>query len=93
MIVVTWKYAVESGTGENSPQADLERGALMSRDGASSWTTGRCKLDLCLRALPIPACLLYTSILRYSRHLIMPEVGMEGQRKLKACLLYTSRCV
>src|SRR6185436_17178916 len=23
-------------------------------------------------------------ILRYSRHLIMPEVGMEGQRKLKA---------
>ena len=23
-------------------------------------------------------------ILRYSRHLIMPEVGMEGQQKLKA---------
>ena len=35
-------------------------------------------------------------ILRYSRHLIMPEVGMEGQLKLKkakVCLLYTSRCV
>jgi adenylyltransferase/sulfurtransferase len=23
-------------------------------------------------------------ILRYSRHLILPEVGMEGQRRLKA---------
>ena len=23
-------------------------------------------------------------VARYSRHLIMPEVGMEGQRKLKA---------
>ena len=23
-------------------------------------------------------------VLRYSRHLIMPEVGMEGQQKLKA---------
>ena len=23
-------------------------------------------------------------ILRYSRHLILPEVGMDGQRKLKA---------
>ena len=46
-------------------------------------------------------------ISRYSRHLILPEVGMEGQQKLKAakvlcvgtgglgapCLLYTSRCV
>src|SRR5918996_2198797 len=28
--------------------------------------------------------LSHEEILRYSRHLIMPEVGMQGQRKLKA---------
>src|SRR5437016_9775303 len=31
-----------------------------------------------------PATLNNDEILRYSRHLIMPEVGMEGQQKLKA---------
>ena len=31
-----------------------------------------------------PAVLSNEEILRYSRHLIMPEVGMEGQQKLKA---------
>jgi adenylyltransferase/sulfurtransferase len=31
-----------------------------------------------------PASLTNDEILRYSRHLIMPEVGMEGQQKLKA---------
>src|SRR5580700_1367576 len=31
-----------------------------------------------------PLTLSKDEILRYSRHLIMPEVGMEGQRKLKA---------
>src|SRR5207245_9665686 len=30
------------------------------------------------------ATLTNDEILRYSRHLIMPEVGMEGQKKLKA---------
>src|SRR5574340_630642 len=30
------------------------------------------------------AALTNDEILRYSRHLIMPEVGMEGQQKLKA---------
>ena len=33
---------------------------------------------------PTPAALSNDEILRYSRHLIMPEVGMEGQQKLKA---------
>ena len=33
---------------------------------------------------PIAAALSNDEILRYSRHLIMPEVGMEGQLKLKA---------
>src|ERR1700735_4584276 len=32
----------------------------------------------------IPSTLNQDEILRYSRHLIMPEVGMEGQQKLKA---------
>jgi sulfur-carrier protein adenylyltransferase/sulfurtransferase len=31
-----------------------------------------------------PPSLSHAEISRYSRHLIMPEVGMEGQRKLKA---------
>jgi sulfur-carrier protein adenylyltransferase/sulfurtransferase len=33
---------------------------------------------------PAPVSLSNEEILRYSRHLIMPEVGMEGQLKLKA---------
>src|SRR6476469_10973137 len=33
---------------------------------------------------PETATLSNDEILRYSRHLIMPEVGMEGQQKLKA---------
>jgi len=33
---------------------------------------------------PMEAALSNDEILRYSRHLIMPEVGMEGQQKLKA---------
>ena len=33
---------------------------------------------------PAATSLSNQEILRYSRHLIMPEVGMEGQRKLKA---------
>jgi adenylyltransferase/sulfurtransferase len=35
-------------------------------------------------AQPNPTTLTNEEILRYSRHLIMPEVGMEGQQKLKA---------
>ncbi len=31
-----------------------------------------------------PSTLSNDEVLRYSRHLIMPEVGMEGQQKLKA---------
>ncbi len=33
---------------------------------------------------PEPVALSNEEVLRYSRHLIMPEVGMEGQQKLKA---------
>jgi len=36
------------------------------------------------KAKPDTAPLSNDEILRYSRHLIMPEVGMEGQQKLKA---------
>src|SRR5450631_3534758 len=35
-------------------------------------------------ATEIPVTLSKDEILRYSRHLIMPEVGMDGQQKLKA---------
>jgi adenylyltransferase/sulfurtransferase len=35
-------------------------------------------------AVPAEAALSNDEILRYSRHLIIPEVGMEGQQKLKA---------
>src|SRR6516162_8687423 len=37
-----------------------------------------------LEAKPEAATLTNEEVLRYSRHLIMPEVGMEGQQKLKA---------
>jgi len=37
-----------------------------------------------LETQPATATLSNEEILRYSRHLIMPEVGMEGQLKLKA---------
>jgi len=37
-----------------------------------------------VQTLPDIATLNKEEILRYSRHLIMPEVGMEGQQKLKA---------
>src|ERR1700686_1369407 len=37
-----------------------------------------------LEVKPEAATLSNDEILRYSRHLIMPEVGMEGQLKLKA---------
>jgi molybdopterin/thiamine biosynthesis adenylyltransferase/rhodanese-related sulfurtransferase len=37
-----------------------------------------------ITAQPAAATLTNEEILRYSRHLIMPEVGMEGQQKIKA---------
>ncbi len=37
-----------------------------------------------VEAPPAPATLSKDEILRYSRHLIIPEVGIEGQQKLKA---------
>ncbi len=40
-------------------------------------------LDTPARRTP-PAALSQNEIARYSRHLIMPEVGMEGQQRLKA---------
>ncbi len=36
------------------------------------------------RIAPEDVALSHDEIMRYSRHLIMPEVGIEGQRKLKA---------
>src|SRR5215471_2898417 len=36
-----------------------------------------------------PTSLSNEEVLRYSRHLIMPEVGIEGQQKLKAARVRT----
>src|SRR5207248_11787057 len=40
--------------------------------------------DFMATTTELPVTLNKDEILRYSRHLIMPEVGMEGQQKLKA---------
>jgi len=37
-----------------------------------------------LNPMPSPTDLTHDEVLRYSRHLLIPEVGLEGQRKLKA---------
>jgi molybdopterin/thiamine biosynthesis adenylyltransferase/rhodanese-related sulfurtransferase len=39
-------------------------------------------------AMELPK-LSHTEVLRYSRHLLLPEVGLEGQRKLKAARVLT----
>ncbi len=41
-------------------------------------------VDVANAAKPDAVTLTNEEVLRYSRHLIMPEVGMEGQQKLKA---------
>lgn len=41
-------------------------------------------VDIDERAVAEEVRLTHDEILRYSRHLIMPEVGMDGQKKLKA---------
>src|SRR5438477_360220 len=47
-------------------------------------TKERFNEDFMATTTEIPVTLNKDEILRYSRHLIMPEVGMEGQQKLKA---------
>src|SRR3990172_10142560 len=37
-----------------------------------------------LNPMPSPTDLTHDEVLRYSRHLLIPEVGLEGQQKLKA---------
>src|SRR3954471_14885766 len=40
-------------------------------------------------AVETPPALSHAEVLRYSRHLLLPEVGVEGQRKLKAARVLT----
>src|ERR1035438_3909923 len=47
-------------------------------------TIRRVSSNITMLTTPQAATLSNEEILRYSRHLIMPEVGMEGQQKLKA---------
>ena len=65
----------------------LEREGTPSRDGTpcrSSRPSREGPRHPAAPAPPTPATLSNEEIRRYSRHLIMPEVGMEGQKKLKS---------
>jgi sulfur-carrier protein adenylyltransferase/sulfurtransferase len=65
--------APEKGSGLISAAISEENRAARTAEKSGSGTISR----------PLPN-LSNDEIKRYSRHLIMPEVGMEGQRKLKA---------
>src|SRR5580765_5677374 len=54
--------------------------------GGAGATAGPGTLNAARRQAQAPALpkLSHEEILRYSRHLILPDVGLEGQRKLKA---------
>lgn len=60
---------------------ERERTPLKSGDTISIIPSVAGGSEAAVDALPI---LSHSEVKRYSRHLIMPEVGMEGQRKLKA---------
>jgi adenylyltransferase/sulfurtransferase len=62
---------------ENTPVTDADEVSIIPAIAGGAATEEALKKD----ALPD---LTKDEIARYSRHLIMPEVGMEGQRKLKA---------
>ena len=63
-------------SGADTPVKDGD--TLMIVPSIAGGATAEADVDIALPALS------NEEIARYSRHLIMPEVGMEGQRKLKA---------
>src|SRR5205807_4021020 len=69
---------VEKGTGVISPGAGAAKTGVFSPGSALAETT---PYPFSNRDLPQ---LTNDEVKRYSRHLIMPEVGMDGQRRLKA---------
>ena len=62
----------------------LEKDATPVKDGDTVSIVPSIAGGLPVMAEPAAAALSKDEVLRYSRHLIMPEVGMEGQLKLKA---------
>jgi len=71
-IVPSIAGGADADPGSTSPEAPAR--ARPSRPAPPPWATGE-------DGLPP---LSQDELLRYSRHLILPEVGLEGQRKLKA---------
>jgi sulfur-carrier protein adenylyltransferase/sulfurtransferase len=61
----------------------VEKGTGDFRTAGDQRFTGAAVADAEKSPVPFPE-LTNDEVKRYSRHLIMPEVGMEGQRKLKA---------
>ena len=79
---------IRSGKYETSQNYSYARGAFPCGQKRVRWMEGKQNI-MTTKEQPIivqtPAAgLTNEEILRYSRHLIMPEVGMEGQLKLKA---------
>ncbi|NLF63508.1 MAG: molybdenum cofactor biosynthesis protein MoeB, partial [Chloroflexi bacterium] len=68
--------------GPETPVA--EQDTLMIIPSVAGGTSPAGQAALGLRAGPGDAELSHEEVRRYSRHLIMPEVGMAGQKKLKA---------
>jgi adenylyltransferase/sulfurtransferase len=62
----------------------LGKDATAAKDGDTISLVPSIAGGSALAAPPVEAALSNEEILRYSRHLIIPEVGMEGQQKLKA---------
>jgi adenylyltransferase/sulfurtransferase len=76
-IVPSIAGGADSDPGSTSPDAPLVRPAAPAKPGRPSappWMTGE-------DGLPP---LTQDELLRYSRHLILPEVGLDGQRRIKA---------
>lgn len=71
--------SVAGGTAIQTPTA--ERPAPSSQSDSSEKSDWRCLID---DARLQSISLSQEEVLRYSRHLIMPEVTMEGQKRLKA---------
>src|SRR5438445_9066675 len=73
------RTATRSASFRPSPAAFRHWNSIEEEQGTAMATTAQPQTG----AKPA-ASLTNEEILRYSRHLIMPEVGMEGQKRLKA---------
>ncbi|NOT48076.1 MAG: molybdopterin-synthase adenylyltransferase MoeB [Acidobacteria bacterium] len=75
--------------GPQTPVKDGETIMIVpSIAGGSFGTRTSARTDL-RTEVPVPAELSNEEIARYSRHLILPEVGLEGQKKLKQARVLT----